>query len=44
MVERSVISHNLIGAYSGPGAPAMRLSETSVTDNGTGQQNPQRHD
>ncbi len=38
MVERSVISHNQIGIYSGPGSPVVRMSETTVTDNVTGLQ------
>ena len=38
MVERSVLSHNQIGVYSGPGSPVVRLSETTVTDNVTGLQ------
>ncbi|HEY0376199.1 MAG TPA: right-handed parallel beta-helix repeat-containing protein [Pyrinomonadaceae bacterium] len=38
MVERSVVSHNQIGIYSGPGSPVVRLSETTVTDNVTGLQ------
>lgn len=37
-IERSVISHNKIGVYAGPGTPVIRMSETTVTHNETGLQ------